>query len=185
MYRATFAPARAVECSLSSAEKLTRIFCMNNKFISLIAACGLTLIVGCGGNSSTTDTTEISDSTTTQSAEDLPTWVINSPGDAFSAVAAQTVCDIMRTWSPPIETSAEQVAELEKYTNSLRTLIGSPSDSMYGGSHVTILALAEALLANEENYPTDDVMNASFGFTEGTCDDLGLTPENSKYGLKD
>ena len=36
---------------------------MNRKLISLIAVCGLTLISGCGGNSSTTD------STTSQSTE--------------------------------------------------------------------------------------------------------------------
>jgi hypothetical protein len=80
-------------------------------------------------------------------AENEATWVINAPGDAFSAAAAQTVCDLMRAWAPPVGTSAEQVADLEKYAGSLRRLVGSPSDAMYSASHAKILGHAEALLA--------------------------------------
>jgi hypothetical protein len=91
----------------------------------------------------------------------------------------------MRAWATPIETSPAQVAELKKYANSLKRLVGSPADAMYSASHAKILGHAEALLLNEEQYPTDDVMPASFGWIDGNCENLGLTPENSKFGLKD
>ena len=158
---------------------------MIRKTFSLLAMCGLTFMASCGSTTSTTDSTEVSESSVAESTENEATWVINAPGDAFSAAAAQTVCDLMRVWAPPVETSDTQVMQLQKYTDSLRKLIGSPSDALYGGTHVTILGHSEALLANEAEYPTDEVMPASFGWIEGACDDLGLTPENSKYGLKD
>jgi len=157
---------------------------MHHKQLSVIAFFGLSLIVGCGGSSSSGDSNEPSDTTVAQTTENEATWVINGPGDAYSAPAAQTVCDLMRSWAPPIETSATQVAELQKYADSLRRLIGSPSDAMYSASHAKILGHAEALLINEEKYPSDDSMPASFGWIDGNCEDLGLTPENSKFGLK-
>jgi hypothetical protein len=158
---------------------------MLRKTISVIAFSGLSLIVGCGGGSSSNESSDASDTTVAQSTENEPTWVINAPGDAFSAAAAQTVCDLMRAWATPIETSPAQVAELKKYANSLKRLVGSPADAMYSASHAKILGHAEALLLNEEQYPTDDVMPASFGWIDGNCENLGLTPENSKFGLKD
>jgi hypothetical protein len=156
---------------------------MKSKTLSLFVVSGLVLFAGCGGSKSTNESSKTSEVIATEStqAENEATWVINAPGDAFSAAAAQTVCDLMRAWAPPVGTSAEQVADLEKYAGSLRRLVGSPS----GASHAKILGHAEALLANEEKYPGDDVMPASFGWIEGACDDLGLTPENSKFGLKD
>jgi hypothetical protein len=157
---------------------------MIRKTISLIAISGLALIIGCGGNSTTNESSESPDSTIAQPTEDEATWVINAPGDAFSAAAAQTVCDLMRDWAPPAETSTAQVAELEKYANSLRRLVGKPSDAMYSASHAKILGHAEALLINEQQYPTDGVMPASFGWIDGACEKLGLTPENSRFGLK-
>ena len=160
---------------------------MHSKILSSLTLSGLALLAGCGGAKSTNESSKTADVTAAESTqvENEATWVINAPGDAFSAAAAQTVCDIMRAWAPPAGTSAEQVADLEKYADSLRKLVGSPSDAMYSASHAKILGHAEALLANEEKYPGDDVMPASFGWIEGACDDLGLTPENSKFGLKD
>ena len=158
---------------------------MSKKFLSVVAICGLTFLTSCGGGSSSNGSSENSDSTIAQSNPDEPTLVINAPGDAFSAPAAQTVCDLMRDWAPPVETPKEQVDILKKYSDSLRRLIGSPTDAMYSASHAKILGHAEALLLNEEQYPTDNVMPASFGFVEGNCENLGLTPENSKFGLKD
>jgi hypothetical protein len=155
------------------------------KTLSVIALSGLSLIVGCGGGSSSNESSDAPDTTVAQATEDEPTWVINAPGDAFSAPAAQTVCDLMRSWAPPIETSATQVAELQKYADSLRRLIGSPSDAMYSASHAQILGHADALLINEEKYPSDDLMPASYGWIDGSCENLGLTPENSRFGLKD
>jgi hypothetical protein len=158
---------------------------MLRKTISIIVLSGLSLIVSCGGGSSSNKSSDASDTTVAQSTGNEPTWVINAPGDAFSAAAAQTVCDLMRAWAPPAKTSPSQVAELEKYANSLRRLVGKPSDAMYSASHAKILGHAEALLVNEEKYPTDDVFSASFGWIDSACENLGLTPENSKFGLKD
>jgi hypothetical protein len=158
---------------------------MIRKNLSLITICGLTLLSSCGGISSSNESSEGSETSITQPTEAEPTWVINAPGDAFSAAAAQTVCDLMRAWATPIETSSAQVAELEKYADSLRGLVGSPTDAMYSASHAKILGHAEALLLNEEQYPTEDVMPASFGWIDGNCENLGLTPENSRFGLKE
>ncbi len=163
----------------------TRFLNMNRKSLVLFAVCGLTLLASCGGGSSSNESSDASDTTVAQSTENEPTWVINAPGDAFSAAAAQTVCDLMRAWATPNETTSTQVAELQKYANSLRRLVGSPADAMYSASHAKILGHAEALLLNEEQYPTDDVMPASFGWIDGNCENLGLTPENSEFGLKD
>jgi hypothetical protein len=91
----------------------------------------------------------------------------------------------MRDWAPPIETPEQQVSILKKYSQSLRELIGSPTDNLYGASHVRILGHAEALLIYEAKYPTGDVMPASYTLIEGACEDLGLTPENSKFGFSD
>lgn len=158
---------------------------MIRKAIAVIALSGLSLIVGCGGGSSSNETSDTSDTTVAQLTEDEPTWVTNAPGDAFSAPAAQTVCDLMRAWGPPIETSAAQVAELERYTNSLSRLVGSPSDATYSDTYVLILGLALAMLEYEEKYPADKVIGFSALGADSECDSKGMTPENSKFGLKD
>jgi hypothetical protein len=158
---------------------------MTRRAFSLFAVCGLTLLTSCGGSASSSESKETTSSTVSEPNKDEATWVINTPGDAWSAAAAQTVCDLMRDWATPIETPEQQVAILKKYSDSLRRLIGSPTDNLFGASHVRILGHAEALLAYEAKYPTADVMPASYTLIEGACEDLGLTPENSKFGFSD
>ena len=155
------------------------------KTFSLLAVCGLTLIIGCGGNSTTKESSETTDSTIAQPSEDEATWVTNDPIDVFAAPAAQKVCDLMRVWSPPVETSATQVAELEKWAKKLEGFIGSPSDSVYSNSYVPILGLALAMLAYEQKYPTYDRFGMSAGFTDTECNSMGMTAENSKFAYAD
>jgi len=158
---------------------------MIRKTFSLWAVGGLTLILGCGGNSSTNESSETPASTIAQPTEDEATWVTNDPIDGFAAPAAQKVCDLMREWSPPVETSATQVAELEKWAKKLEDFIGSPSDSIYSNSYVPILGLALAMLAYEQKYPTYDRFGMSAGFTDTECNSMGMTPENSKFAYAD
>jgi hypothetical protein len=158
---------------------------MIRKTISLIAISGLVLIIGCGGNSTTSESNKSPDSTIAQPTDGYDTWVTNDPIDAFSAPVAQKVCDLMRAWSPPAETSATQVAELDKWAKELEDLIGSPSDSVYSNSYVPILGLALAMLAYEDKYPTNDRFGMSAGFTDTECNSMGMTPENSKFASAD
>ena len=158
---------------------------MIRKTISLFAVSGLVLIIGCGGNSTTSESNKSPDSTIAQPTDGYDTWVTNDPIDAFAAPVAQKVCDLMRAWSPPVETSATQVAELEKWAKELEDLIGSPSDSVYSNSYVPILGLALAMLAYEDKYPTNDSFGMSAGFTDTECNSMGMTPENSKFASAD
>jgi hypothetical protein len=154
---------------------------MIRKTISLFAVSGLVLIIGCGGNSTTSESNKSPDSTIAQPTDGYDTWVTNDPIDVFSA----PVCDLMRAWSPPAETSATQVAELDKWAKELEDLIGSPSDSVYSNSYVPILGLALAMLAYEQKYPTYDRFGMSAGFTDTECNSMGMTPENSKFASAD
>lgn len=155
------------------------------KVISLI--CGFSLIVGCGGNTSTDGSDELNEPTVAQSdeptvtstSEDEPTWVLKTANDAYQAPVAQTVCDLMRDLPPPDESSAAQVESLEKWANNLRTMMSAASRT-----YATILAAAEAILVHERKTPTPTRYSATGTAVDGWCDDLGLTPENSKFGLK-
>lgn len=158
---------------------------MLRKTISVIALSGLTLLVGCGGGSSSVESNESSNTTVPQSAADEPTWVVNSPGDAFAGPAAQTVCNLLRIWFPPNKTSPEQVAELTEATDFLRSMVGSPTDNLYAESYVALLGLSEAQLSNEQNYPTNDYYAFTYDYVETTCNNLGLTEENSEFGITD
>lgn len=158
---------------------------MLRKTISVIALSGFTLLVSCGGGSSSSESTDAPETTVASSTENEPTWVVNSPGDAFAAPAAQTVCNLLRIWFPPNKTSPEQVAELTEATDFLRSMVGSPTDYMYAETYVSLLGLSEAQLSNEQNYPTDDYYAFTYDYVETTCNDLGLTEENSEFGITD
>ena len=156
------------------------------KVISLM--CGLSLIVGCGGNTSTDGSSEQNEPTVAQPDEstvastsvDEPTWVLKTANDAYQAPIAQTVCDLMRDLPPPAESSAAQVENLEKWANNLRKMMSAASRT-----YATILGAAEAILVHERKTPTPTRYSATGTAVDGWCDDLGLTPENSKFGLGD
>jgi hypothetical protein len=119
-------------------------------------------------------------STVAASASDSePTWVITIPEDVFVAPFAQAVCDILRTWQPPKATTSEEVSLLKKATSSLGDMVLSGQSETY----LDIYVKASASLEYERKYPNDEVFPFSYSSSESICGNLGLTAQNSKFGI--
>ena len=116
--------------------------------------------------------------TPTTTASYDPTWIVVTPNDVYAAPFAQTVCDIMRTWRPPAETTSEDVARLKKAMSQLSKFVDESSPT-----YLNIEVSAAALIEYERKYPTDKKFPFSKGLSEIECDRWGFTPTNSKYGI--
>lgn len=108
-----------------------------------------------------------------------PTWVIVIPEDVFVAPFAQAVCDILRTWQPPSKTTSEEVSLLKKATLSLGDMAVAGKSKTY----LDIYVRASAALEYEQKYPNDERFPFSYSSAESICGNLGLTAQNSKFGI--
>ena len=127
--------------------------------------------------------------TTTTTIEE-PTWVFGDTGDpvgdslnAFVAPFVQPVCDTLRQWKPPAETTKEEFNDFSKQVAQLKKMIGSPSKPTFKDTYWVIYSLAEEALDYERRHPNDEysAFTASMGPRE--CDRLNFTTANSKFGI--
>ena len=123
------------------------------------------------------ETTTVDNETTTNQIG--PTWITKTSGDVFIAPFAQTVCDIMRTWQPPAETTSKQASLLEKANSNLLESILSNSESE---TYLNILVQSETMLEFGQKNPAASKYPISKNNLEFECDYYGFTSENSKFG---
>lgn len=148
-------------------------------------ACIPLLMMSCGS----TDTLN-SETATTTTVEESANWVYGDTGDpvvdslnVFVAPFVQPVCDTLRQWKPPAETTKKEFDDFAKQVAALKDMIGSPSKPTFRDTYWTIYSLAEEALDYERRHPNDkySAFTASFGPRE--CDRLNFTTANSKFGV--
>lgn len=124
-------------------------------------------------------TSAVATTVAASASDSEPTWVITIPEDVFVAPFAQAVCDILRTWQPPKATTSEEVSLLKKANSSLGDMVLSGQSKTY----LDIYVKASAALEYERKYPSDEVFPFSYSSSESICGNLGLTAQNSKFGI--
>ena len=144
-------------------------------------------LISCKTDDATT-TTILSATTTT--IEETANWDLGDTGDsfgdslnAFVAPFVQPVCDTLRLWKPPAETTKKEFDDFSKQVARLKKAIGSPSKPTFKDTYWAIYTLAEGALDHERKYPNDKygAFTASYGPRE--CDRLNFTTANSKFGV--
>ena len=132
---------------------------------------------------SSNTTTTTSSNTTTTTNEERANWVYGDAGDAFVAPFVQPVCDTLRQWKAPAETTKEEFNDFSKQVAQLKKMIGSPSEPTFSDTYWLIYSFAEEALDYERRHPNDEysAFTASMGPRE--CDRLNFTTANSKFGL--
>ena len=156
---------------------------LKNVSFKTFAAATIVAIVmtSCSNSQSSTPTTQVKLTTTssTTTVKPGPTWKTVVPEDVFTAPFAQEVCDLLRSWRPPAETSAEQFELLSRATASLEKFILSSNSQTY----LTISVIASGAIDYEKRYPNDSVFPITFSLSLDECNLLGFTSENSKWGF--
>jgi len=114
-----------------------------------------------------------------------PTWKTKVPFDSFAAPFAQSVCDTLDVWKPPVESTTQEVREFTSLTNDLKEMIGTPSKPSYSDTYIQILAEALYALKLERTEPNSPYLpyTISERMYRVLCDDLGLTSSNSRFGV--
>ena len=138
-----------------------------------------------------TTTTSAAPATTT-TIKESPNWEYGNTGkpfldslNAFVAPFVQPVCDTLRQWGAPAETTKKEFNDFSKQVASLKRAIGSPSEPTFRDTYWLIYSFAEAALDYERKHPNDKygawttIMDAP-----GECDRLNFTSANSKFGIK-
>lgn len=131
--------------------------------------------------SNTTTTTE----TITTTTEETANWVYGVPSDVFVAPFVQPVCDTLRVWKAPAETTSEEFRRFSQQVTDLKKMIGSPSDPSFSDTYWRILALASEALDFERRHPNDKYPAFTSSYGPKECDRLNFTPDNSRFGVSD
>ncbi len=129
--------------------------------------------------SSNLDSTSSTVTTIATTRDSEPTWITIKPEDLFVAPFAQAVCDVLRTWRPPAGTTSDEVSLLKKATSGLEEMLFNGESKTY----LDIFVNASAALEYEKKYPNDDLFPFTYARSEGICDGLGLTTQNSRFGI--
>ena len=128
---------------------------------------------------------------TTTTIKESPNWEYGTTGkpfldslNAFVAPFVQPVCDTLRQWGAPAETTKKEFNDFSKQVASLKRMIGSPSEPTFRDTYWLIYSFAEEALDYERRHPNDKygAWTASDGPRE--CDRLNFTSANSKFGIK-
>ena len=128
---------------------------------------------------------------TTTTIKESPNWEYGNTGkpfldslNAFVAPFVQPVCDTLRQWGAPAETTKKEFNDFSKQVASLKRMIGSPSEPTFRDTYWLIYSFAEEALDYERRHPNDKygAWTASDGPRE--CDRLNFTSANSKFGIK-
>jgi hypothetical protein len=126
----------------------------------------------------TTSTT----STTSTTVQEKANWVYKNNGDVFVAPFVQPVCDTLRVWKAPVETTKIEFDEFSEQVAQLKKMIGSPSEPTFSDTYWNILSLAAEALDYERRHPNDRYPGFTLSYGPKSCDILNFTVANSKFG---
>lgn len=131
-------------------------------------------------------TNKLSSTTTnpsTTSIERSANWVTGDSMDIFVAPFVQAVCDTLRGWKAPAETTKNEFTDFEKQVASLKEMIGSPSEPSFSDTYWKILILAAEALDYERRHPNDKYPAFTLSYGPDECDRLNFTSDNSSFGI--
>jgi hypothetical protein len=124
-----------------------------------------------------------STNSTTTTIEEKANWVYKNSSDVFVAPFVQPVCDTLRQWKAPVETTKKEFDDFSKQVTALKEMIGSPAKSSFSDTYWTILSLAAEALDYERRHPNDKYAAFTLSYGPKACDLLNFTVDNSRFGI--
>ena len=119
----------------------------------------------------------------TTTVEEKANWVYKNSGDVFVAPFVQPVCDTLREWKAPAETTKEEFDNFSNQVAALKRMIGPPTKPTFSDTYWNILALAAEALDYERRHPNDKYPAFTLSYGPKACDLLNFTVDNSRFGI--